>query len=72
MHRLFGHVRAGGCWRKMPFAASRFRVLYSSSREWGSDGLSIHKSMHGTLFSWNFRGMGQGEIVPMYHTSMCD
>jgi hypothetical protein len=56
----------------MPFAASRFRVLYSSLANGVLMGYPSHKSMHGTLFSWNFLGMGQGEIVPMYHVSMCD
>jgi hypothetical protein len=56
---------------KMPFAASRFRVLHSSLAKgfWWAIPIpypSIHKSMHGTLFSWNFHGMGPGEIVPMY------
>jgi len=33
----------------------------------GSDGWSIDKSMHGTLFSWSFLGMDQGVVVPMWH-----
>jgi len=55
---------------KMPIAATRFRVLHSSLAKgvlMGYPYPSIHKSMHGTLFSWNFLGMGPGEIVPMYH-----